>query len=85
MLCDLIYVVSIGHYFRRYLTALSSYFSGIKTLIESNYKNWIHDVELVIGLIDLDMCLREDKHVVSFDDSSSVLRQTLKNKKGHTL
>ena len=36
-------------------------FNNIETLTGSNFKKWKEDVKIVLGLMDLDLALREDK------------------------
>ncbi|XP_050104620.1 uncharacterized protein LOC126584202 [Malus sylvestris] len=36
-------------------------FNNIETLTGSNFKKWKEDVQIVLGLMDLDLALREDK------------------------
>ncbi|KAB2604291.1 retrotransposon protein [Pyrus ussuriensis x Pyrus communis] len=42
-----------------HMTSLN--FNNIETLTGSNYKKWKEDVEMVLGLMDLDLALREEK------------------------
>ncbi|XP_068339146.1 uncharacterized protein [Pyrus communis] len=46
-------------------------FNNIKTLIGSNYKKWKKDVEMVLGLMDLDLALREEKHAAITAESTA--------------
>lgn len=46
----------------------------IETLTGFNYEKWRSDIELALGLIDLEICLLEDKYVASSDKSSSGLK-----------
>ncbi|CAN6546754.1 unnamed protein product [Malus baccata var. baccata] len=42
-----------------HMTSLN--FNNIETLTGSNFKKWKEDVEIVLGLMDLDLALREEK------------------------
>lgn len=68
--CDLVYCAYCSH---RYVTVFSSYLSTIETLTGSNYKKYKWDIELVLDLMDLDMCLLKGKPTVSNDDTSTRL------------
>ena len=36
-------------------------FNNIETLIGSNFKKWKEDVEIMLGLMDFNLALREEK------------------------
>ncbi|KAM1693553.1 hypothetical protein ACFX2K_033035 [Malus domestica] len=50
-----------------HITSLN--FNNIETLNGSNFKKWKEDVEIVLGLMDLDLALREDKPAALTDKS----------------
>lgn len=50
-------------------------FSSIETLTRSNYKKWKQDVEIVLGLMDLDLALREDEPAALTNESSDAQRR----------
>ena len=45
-------------------------FTSIETLIGLNYKKWKEDIEIVLGLMDLDLALREDQPAEITDAST---------------
>ncbi|CAN6713433.1 unnamed protein product [Malus baccata var. baccata] len=49
---------------------LSLNLSSIEPLSGENYKKWREDVEIVLGLMDLDLALREDEPAPLIDDST---------------
>lgn len=48
--------------------------SLIETLIGSNFKQWKKDVEIVLGLMDLDLILKEDMLATLTDASTATQR-----------
>ncbi|KAM1674536.1 hypothetical protein COP2_041408 [Malus domestica] len=44
-------------------------FNNIETLTGSNFKKWKEDVQIVLGLMDLDLALRKDKPATLTDES----------------
>lgn len=69
------------HWYHWYFPAILSHLSAIETLTGLNYKKCRHDIELALGLINLDLCLWEDKLLVSSDDSSFGIKANLRNGK----
>lgn len=53
------------------ILAFSSHLSAREILTGSIFKKWRCDVELAPSLVDLDMCLLQDKSTISSDNSSS--------------
>ncbi|XP_070672112.1 uncharacterized protein [Malus domestica] len=48
-------------------------FNSIQALIGTNYKKWKYDIEIVLGFMDLDVALREEKpDVPEKDDSTNI-------------
>ena len=45
-------------------------FQNIETLTGSNFKKWKEDVETVLGLMDLDLVVKEDKSAALTDNST---------------
>lgn len=45
--------------------------NSIETLIGSNYKKWIEDLEIALGLLDYEMVLEEDAPVVPAANAST--------------
>lgn len=49
-------------------------FTNIETLIGSNFKKWKKDIEIVLGLMDLDLVLKEDMLAALTDASTATQR-----------
>lgn len=59
-------------------SAFLSPLSAIETLTgSSNYKKWRQDMEFALGLMDLDMCILEDKPIASSDERLSDIKSRL--------
>ncbi|CAL2265729.1 unnamed protein product [Prunus armeniaca] len=49
-------------------------FSSIETLTGSNYKNWKRDIEILLGLMDYDLAIREDEPTALTEASTTEQR-----------
>nr|XP_028949145.1 uncharacterized protein LOC114821289 [Malus domestica] len=49
-------------------------FTNIETLTGSNFKKWKEDIEIVLGLMDLDLALREDQPATITTESTTYQR-----------
>ncbi|XP_021833948.1 uncharacterized protein LOC110773733 [Prunus avium] len=49
-------------------------FSSIETLTGSNYKSWKQDIEILLGLMDYDLAIREDEPAALTEASTTAQR-----------
>ncbi|XP_062085592.1 uncharacterized protein LOC133791691 [Humulus lupulus] len=56
--------------------SVNNNYSSIQILTGSNYKKWKRDVDFSLGIMDLDLCMREDQPA-ALTDASTTAQQTL--------
>lgn len=59
-------------------------FIVLSCAVGSTYKKWRRDIELALCLMDLDMCLLEQKSTVIDDDASDGTEGNLRSEKCQT-
>lgn len=55
--------------------SMNNRFSSIEILNESNFKKWKKDLDFSLGIVDLDMSLRETKPVIN--DNSTLEKKEI--------